>query len=728
MAQPVGIQLVLKENIADRLGKVLPMLDKMEKTFQTLNKTLNNLETSQKRVDKNFQNIARSVDTVSQKERGLKSLNTGIQGIGSSATRATGLLGNLGRSFSDVIKMAGPLLGIYKLIQGGMAVGGEGLDFEKNVRRMQMSQYTPKQRQQAEQQSIKLAQSGKYAMSGAQNLDYVLRGGAISADKQGVIDSMELMNKVDFAMRKLNVEDSLAGDTPLLMNQIWEKLGDRTTKQKMETADLLAKFEGYYAGQVPLNQFSRQLQRTRGAKLGADKEGLFGQLFHGISEQLTSGGGGGGQGGVGQGYLALDTLLSGKMSKEMQAMWDEAGLFPGLHNFPKKKKGRLGSDTIVNQNGMMHHTGRSGSTSSGYDFNKYLADAPPPWYDLAGEDQRAFMQTVLKPAIERRFHLAPGGFAQQKDVEQKRMVRRFFPGATQTAIGQVIENITGRYAQTVAQQQAGVKKQMGIEGVLKNATSVEDKWAALFNSFKALGDSLGKDQNVISALTNSIDALSSIMKLLNDNVTPIANFLTAGDKAAQGIGGWLGKVGSMFQNDPENMDQRKGSKSKFGLKRSQWGGGSTLLVGPPIVGDADINSVPMKTWNQLSAADRANARSQGYYPASESAQQHSSTGNTVTHAAVNAIDRIVNHPAAGPKGSEHTRQFATEMQNLWKQGMSNLHITVEGTDNLVKVTSAKATTKVQNAQLKTTLKQSNSGSQAGGGYTDRVHNAGGGQE
>ena len=440
----------------------------------------------------------------------------------------------LGASLGGLMRTVAPLLGIYKLIQGVGAVGGNAVDFEKNAQRLKLSRYSGDEQAEIRRKSLSLASSGQYTMNAAQNIDYAIRGAAISPDTRGVIDSMELMNRIDLGMRKLNVEDSKEGATGMLMNQIWEKMGDRTIKQKSETANLLAQYEGYYGGQVPLSQFSRQLQQSRGAKLGANKFSLFGELFHGISEQLTAGGGGGGMGGVGSSALALDRIFSqGIMSKQMIGIWKEAGMFPGIEEFAQHHKGRGGRSVYVDMPSGKHvlHNGGTltGAGSDTYNkdvYHNYLAQKPPPWYEQAASDRIGFLQGPVKAGMERYFHLQPGGFEKQKDVEQKRMVGTFFYGATQKAIGEVIEIMTGRYEKTVKQQQLGVKGAKNLDQVLATSTSVEDRWAKMMAAFESFGNALGNNENVVKALNNGIDALSAVIKLLNDNVGPIANWLT----------------------------------------------------------------------------------------------------------------------------------------------------------------------------------------------------------
>lgn len=738
--QSVGIELILKENLADRLGKILPIVEKMDKMFSKMNQTLSVLESSQKRVDQQFKNIGRSVDAVSQKERGLKSINTNMQGIEKSVRATTGATGLLGTALQNLSKYVAPLMGlvgVYKLVQGIGVLGGEGVAFEKNVSRLQLSQYTPKQRMQAERKAIELAQSGKYAMTGAQNLDYVLRGGAISADRQGVVDSMEMMNKIDMAMRKLKVEDALEGQTPFLMNQIWEKLGDRTTKQKQETADLLAQFEGYYAGQVPLSQFSRQLQRTRGAKLGAKKEGLFGQLFHGISEQLTAGGGGGGQGGIGAGYLALDTLLSGKMSKQQQEIWDAAGLFPGLHDFAKKKGSMRPKYLVQDKFGThtIYSASKAGSGAVSYDFNQYLAQKPPPWYDLAGEDQRVFMQQILAPAIEGYFKLKPGGFKQQREVEQKRMVRRFFPGATNTAIGQVIENITGRYSQTVAAQQAGVVKQPGIEGVLNARTSIEDRWAQLFNSFTALGSALGENKKIVDDANRFIKGLTDAVNVLNRNVEPIANVLDGIFKLMGGVVTdpfHAPAYAGMAMGDSIRGTATKGWHGVLDMVR----GKSNLSFGPPprIPGQSsnsptnlvDVRNLPVDNltppgWGSMSVEQR-NKWAQTHVP---DMSDLTGPGPSTKRTAINKVPPSVQSPTHTFAPPDASKSVTHGVINL----IQNFH-PFSGTDHnkSAKAAADAIAPHIEKKQLKTARQMSYATSKAGGSYTDSVHNAGGNQD
>lgn len=701
--ESVGIELVLKQNLAAQLKTILPMLTKMNSQFTAINKSLGQMETFQNNANRGFQRMANQMQAVNAQSKGLQTINQHVKGVGQAATGATRQVGLLGTSLGGLMRTLGPLVGIYKIMQGVGAVGGNAVDFEKNAQRLKLSRYSGDEQAEIRRKALSLGGSGQYTLSAAQNVDYAIRGAAISPDTRGVIDSMELMNKIDLAMRKLNVEDSKSGDTPMLMNQIWEKMGDRTTKQKMETANLLSQYEGYYGGQVPLSQFSRQLQQTRGAKLGANKMSLFGELFHGISEQLTAGGGGGGMGGVGSSALALDRIFSqGVMSKQMIGIWKEAGMFPGIEEFAQHHKGKGGRSVYIDMPSGKHVLRNGGTlTGAGSDtYNKdvvhnYMSQKPPPWYEQAASDRIGFLQGPVKSGMERYFHLGAGGFEKQKDTEQKRMVGSFFYGATQKAIGEVIEIMTGRYEKTVKQQQAGVKTAKNLEQVLGTSTSVEDRWAKMMAAFESFGNALGNNKDVIATLNTGIDTLSSGIKALNDNVGPIAAWLSgkaAPEKmlmdAGSSIGGTIGK--GISATDPYNRqaDKRSGSYAKSGrdwaadfrathkMLLDPPGGrqhlGNMSLVPPPPPVTSLVDPTLARAFNDPSRHDPSSLRMP---------------------------------PGATPKST-------TIQNNIYLDG---------------KKIAEHTSHHVEKQQLKSARKMSYGGSRAGGSYTDQYHNAGTGQ-
>jgi len=365
----VGIELQLKSNLEQQLKTIIPLMTKMNREFNSLNDKMVKMAQYQNRLHQGFNQLGQN--------SGLPKVNNQLANVTNATKTATKHVGMFGQALQGLGKYIAPLtslVGVYKLLQGGAAIGGAALDYEKTVRRIHMSRFSPAEQQEVIDKSKQFGSSGDYAMTANQFADYALRARAIMPTGRDALDSMSMVGKVDMAMRKIGVEGSDKGDTGFIMAQIFEKLGDRTPQQQQETADLLAKYENYYAGQVPLSTFATQLQRTRGAKLGAEKFGLFGQLFHGISEQLSQGGGGGGQGGVGSGYLALDTLLSGSnMSKQMIDTWREAGMFPGIEQYAKHKKGTGNRRTLIDMPSGRHVL-MNGGTMTGAGSDIYSKD------------------------------------------------------------------------------------------------------------------------------------------------------------------------------------------------------------------------------------------------------------------------------------------------------------------------------------------------------------------
>jgi hypothetical protein len=540
----VGIEIQLKQNLEQQLKTILPMLQKMDAQFNNINKTLVKMQDLHDKATRGFNAMGNSIDRVTQKEKALARVNNQVSNVGMAAKNATRSVDVLGASLGALTRLVAPLMILQKLTQGAEFLGGAGLDYEKTVRRLHMSRFSSTEQADVLDKARQYGASGKYAMSSNKFVDYALRAKAIMPTGKEAIESMELVGKMDMAMRKIGVEGSDRGDTGFTMAQIFEKLGDRTPAQQKETADLLTQYENYYAGQIPLQLVSTQIQRTRGAKLGADKRAMLGQLFHGISESIGSSGGSGGAGSVGTGYLAFDNLVSGNMSKQMIDVWREAGMFPGIEKYAKHHKGKGKHsteyiDAITGKHVM--YKGGATVTGAGSDiYNKdvlqnYLSHAAPDWYDQAASDQRGFMQGPMIAGMERYFHLKPGTFHAQSDVEQKRMIRKFLPGSKNTAQGQAIENIAGRYAQTVEQQQEGTKVSKNLDQTLDTATSIQDRMAQLTTAFESFGNALGRNENLVTLANQALNSLDQTMQILNNNVKPIGDFL-AGSGRLVGAG------------------------------------------------------------------------------------------------------------------------------------------------------------------------------------------------
>jgi len=697
MAAPVGIALVLKENLVDRLTKTLPLLEKMEKHFQTLNKTLNNLETSQKRVDSNFKNIGRSVDMVSQKERGLRNVSTGITGIGSAASKSASMLGGLVRTLG--------LLGVaYKGIQAAEFLGGSALDFQKEAVSLQQSNLPKGLQQRVISQSLALGSSGKYAMSGTDFLKSFKETRSVSPTPEAALANLPFIGQLDMQFRKIS--EKLAGQADILP-RFFEKFGAFSDKDKRTVADALLKTEQYTGGTISPAQILQQISTSGTSVVGADPYKMLTEQAYSIKESAAGAGhgsGGRGRGGVGQ--QAVDRMMNlGVITPAMANMMAQAGMLDGI-----TASGKLGHDTVVNQNGMMHHTGRSGGSGKlkTSDVSAFLLKSRPDWMKAHANDPYETGLDFAAGADALGGNKIPGSFMSTRDAhikhfetlptaEQKFLEGRLMAGMKMTGVDFLMERSVGRYKKSHDYFAAGVAGQPGLSA--DGETSVKDRWDKLIKGLETFGNALGNNEGMIKTANGFLDTLCQGLALLNQNLGPIAANLSAtgtmlnvpqGLQATHDVAKTMGDVGNAvipsLRNQVERGIRREATKQWHNVLDSVRPITNFLVPPPPVLSGVtnghEFMPKDFASWD--------NKKQQSWMinnppaPITMASGSSSAVGDTHLH---------INQPIMldGKKIGDHVAHH------------------------------------VEKRQSKTALKQSYSGSAAGGSYTSNPHNEGGGQ-
>lgn len=567
--QTTGIELILRENVADRLGKILPILERMDKSFKNMNKTLSTLESSQKRVDSNFKNIGRSVDMVSAKERGLRNINTGMQGIGAAAAKSTSMVGALGRSLMTVVGTMAPLLAAMKGLQLLTAGVGEGLDFQSKVIGLGRTGIPTSERDELVKQSLQLGASGKYVLSGGQFVE-AARGALPVLGSGRVAEALPEFGRFTTAARQSNVKF----DNPEMLARFWELYGRRKPKEREEFDTALLKTLQF--SNIDPGQLLYQSNIAGGALLGQNPITAMEQLAYFIKESGSgvSGGGGGGRGRAGFAMQSLDRVISqGKVPVATLEMWHQLGWLPGIEKYMKPSSR---GHTYLMEDATGQHTihGTTGSTMAGASHvtnaaaKEYFLKENPPWLAQAGTDESLFAkQMVLGAAQIAGIKGSPEqmitGFGKLPDAQQKHLLAAI-SGGTMLSNTAVIQMAAGRYKTSFDIMKSGIDKAPGFTGMESGQTSIAQKWEQFTAQFETFADKFINTPEILGALNTTMDGLIDALKALNNNVSPIVSWLTGHSTFEQSAGALL-----------TGKDRPSAMSSGFNnLSNAIWHGGS----------------------------------------------------------------------------------------------------------------------------------------------------------
>lgn len=721
----VGIELVLKENLADRLGKILPILERMDKSFSKMNKTLATLESSQKRVDQQFKNIASSVSLVSSKASGLHGINNQLGMMTKATSGATGQVNMLGRSLGSLKSAMGALagfVGIYKIMQGVGAVGGSAIDFEKQVKSLQQSNLSPDFQKRLVDESLKLGSSGKYAMSGSDFVSTFKEIRSVSKSPEAALQDLPLIGKLDMQMRQ--VDKKLEGQAALLP-RFFEKFAAFDEKGKLAVADALLKGVQYTGGQVNPGQILQQISTSGTSVVGSDPYKEIVEQIYSIKESAAGAGhGGGGSTGRGRGGVgrqALDRIVNlGIITPAMANMMKEAGMLDGI----QASGGTSGHKTLidgVSGKHVLYRGGKSGGSGNlkTSDVHSFLLRSRPEWMRLHANDPEQLGLDFAAGADALSGNKIKGSFLETRDAhlkhfaslpveQQKSLEGQLMAGARMTGIDFIMERSVGRYLQSHNILAKGIADQPGLAAT--GQLAVMDRWDKLMKSLETFGNALGNDGNLINVANTALDGLTNAIKILTENVAPIAKNLAdlvpktqteaAGMAGGAALGGMIaGPGGAIVGTAAGNVaggfsDMILNSVDKFkktpaGKGLYDWGkknfapaaGRGTILVPPPDPKSMLPDSATQARWQAYASG----------HPI-PSVTKPPALPQTVINQTFNV------HPMAGIDGEKIKKQVADAV-------MPHL----------------------QRHQLKNARKMNKAASDAGGSYSPKIYNAGSGQ-
>ena len=707
--ESIGIELVLKQNLAAQLKTILPMLTKMNSQFTAINKSLGQMETFQNNANRGFQRMANQMQAVNAQSKGLQTINQHVKGVGTAATGATRQVSLLGASLGGLMRTLGPLVGIYKIMQGVGAVGTSALDFEKEAKSLQQIGLSADFQKRLRAKTLELGSNGQFAMSGADFMHTFKETRLSSKSDEDALKNLPFIGTMDMKLRQ--VDKGLTGQANLLP-RYFEKFSAFTEAKQHEVMNDLLKVIQASGGTVTPANLLMQLNRSGTSVVGSDPLKEMTEQALSLKESgAGSGGKGGGGGGVGRGgsgRQAIDRIINlGVMPPAMVTMMTRGGMFDEWPTSGKKKGGHQFDLTDASGHHVLHNGGRGGLGSgnlSTSEVKSLLVSKRPPWMIQDANDPYQIALDFLAGADQLGGNKLKGSFLETKAAhiahfskrpvnEQKYLYGQIMGGAKMTGIDFNMERVIGSYRQQhdIFAKKVGEQAGLGSSGQL----SIADRWDKLISAFVTFGNALGDNKDVIATLNHGIDALSAGIKLLNDNVGPIAAWLSgnaAPEKmlmdAGSSIGGTIGK--GISATDPYNRqaDKRSGSYAKSGrdwaadfrahhkMLMDPPGGrqhlGNVSVVPPPPPVTALVDPTLARAFNDTSRYDPSSLRMP---------------------------------PGATPKST-------TIQNNIYLDGKKIAEHTAHH---------------VEKQQLKSARKMSYGGSRAGGSYTDQYHNAGSGQ-
>lgn len=719
----VGIELVLKSNLEQKLKAILPMIEKMDTMFSKMNQTLSVLEGQQKKVTAQFEQMERSINNVIRKEKGLQTVTNQVKNVGEGASKATRHVNTLGSALGNLGKVVAPLMALYKVMQGINFVGGEGLDFQKQVTALNQLNISGADRQRAIDTSLQLGSSGKYTMGGGEFLDAFRKAVPVLPSAGDAIEALPEIGEMSLRLRQTGMKENATDFLP----KLWEKYGQRTMAQRRKFDEALLKVEQFNQGDIGFGQLLQQSGVAGTAIIGQDPLTAMTQLAYGIKESGSgsSGGGGGSRGRAGFGMQAIDRLLSlGQVTAGTVDAWQKLGWLPGIEAYGKKT-GAHGRKLLTNMitgepAGFMVSSGNMAGAGTGKvsvsQFKQYIQEHPPAFMEQGAADQSAFAKHMILGAAQLAgLKGSPdqmlSQFSQLPAVQQKLWAAKVLPGVKSVGMQTLMEMSVGRYKQSFERFKSGVSEQQGFGA--STQLSVQDKWEQMMAQFKTFADRLLNNADVVKSLTGTIDNLTGVMKMLNDNVAPIAKYLSdavpktpaeaagmtggaafggaiagpGGAIAGGAIGNTAGGVADMIVGQVDKFRKSKAGQAvyEWGKKNFAPAGHAGFLVPPPPPVEPRLDQlgpgygVPTQNWNDKSLNPPLPKQK----------------ANAPTH----VINQTFNvHPLAGVDG-----------------------------DKIKKTVADAVMPHIQRNQLKTARKMSYATSEAGGSYTDKTHNAGSGQ-
>jgi hypothetical protein len=526
----VGIELQLKSNLEQQLNTIMPLLTNMNKQFDNINKTMSKMEDMQKRTIGQFDKMANSISNVGRKESELQTVNKRVMGVGQSADKATGLMSGLARSIGAVVASSGPLFVLYKLLQGITAGVGEGLNFQSAVIGLRNKGFTEQQTKEISDYALQSSASGKTILTPTQQIE-AAAGALPILGAKNVRGALPEYNRFTTAMRRSNIEVK----SPEILSRFWELYAvPRNEKSRQEFDQKLAQV--LQGSGVPIEQLLYQSNIYGTGIIGRDPIEALTEVGYIAKESGAGlkGAGGGGRGRAGYIARSLDAMISqGKVPQATLELWYKLGRLPGIEKYMTAKKGdHTMTADLANKGKHVWSTGSGASTGGKLSksvYMDYLLHDRPLWMTEAGKSDDATVREMVLMAAQAsgitgtpmqmidKFHKLP-------DVQQKQMLGLIAGSNQLVATGVMQYGGVGKYKTGLDIFKDSVTKAPGFN--VGGQESLEQRFLEFTSQFDSFMDAFINTPEIMDTLNTTMNGLISAMKVLNDNVGHIVEWMS----------------------------------------------------------------------------------------------------------------------------------------------------------------------------------------------------------
>lgn len=339
----VGIELQLKQNVEAQLKTMLPLLERMTKQTEQLERQLQQAK-GVKEINRHLDVMTKHLKAINTANSGLINTVRALDRVGNHAAASAQKVGLLQRALGGMRGLAGGALGFLGAGVGMWTVGNmfsKGMDFEQQVKSLQLAGLNPGQIASARQTAMSTAANSQYITTPTEVLENIRIGTAITRNPDEAIRMAPLAAQFNRAMRQIHAPHADESNLSELALKMGEQLGIRDEKRMKELMDDLTKAQIAFAGQLDMQKLTQQLSMTRTAKYGADLLPLLIQLGHVITEVGATGGGSAGAR-AGVQIQALSRILTqGVMTQSVASRFGQLGLING-YDAALAAKGKTG--------------------------------------------------------------------------------------------------------------------------------------------------------------------------------------------------------------------------------------------------------------------------------------------------------------------------------------------------------------------------------------------------
>lgn len=604
MADVVGIELQLKENLQQRLKTILPLMEKLQQQTKNMEKMLSQTNGINK-ANRSLEMMANRLNAVSNASRGLNNVGHQFDNLGRHADHARQKVGLLHRAFGGVASGLGGMAGMMTAGLSIYTVGDmfkHGMDFEQQLKSLQIGGASPKQLASMRKTALQTANDPRFITTPTQQLEAMRTGRAVFGNFDEAEKMAPLAAQFNTAMRLINAPGGADRNNAEFAFKMAEQLGIRDTVRMKAFMNDLTKAEVGFAGKIDLAQLTQQFSTSRLAKYGSDILPFLTTQGHLLTE---AGGGGRGAGRAGAQINALNrVLVQGTMTQATAQRFADLGLIGGY------------DAALAAKSSSKHPTGRHIlHTTSRHDASGHLLSTSEDEIFITGKGRSSKTPTLTKgelgqlivsglkdrdlaikntpmwiykdliPALEKSQHK---NFYKLDRNQQVAMLTPFLQGMQMNASDLIAQIALNKGTFDI--QTKNVMGAPGMDEVTAQQRSMTQNLAKLSAAWTTFSTTLTTNDKVVQLVNNTFNTLTQLLLSLSKVIGPVADgvgrFYNVIDSVGSKVGTGAGIIGSTLTQAgqilfPENKDHRLATHTKSGSK--DWAGDyrKNMLVPPP---------------------------------------------------------------------------------------------------------------------------------------------------